>query len=89
LKTLHDGVPRDSREFLDLELALHRELALRPWHDFVFDLGADDDAEGLDLDSMRGQQRAHVLDLLRQLRAAIAADDAPQPWEATLASPSQ
>jgi hypothetical protein len=90
LKMQHDGVDESSREWLDLTLALHRELGLKPWHPFIFDLDPDDDTPGrfpVDLDDMISRQREHVLELLRQLRAAVAADDASQPREAILAPP--
>jgi hypothetical protein len=73
LGMLQNGVSRNSREFLDLDLALHRELGLRPWHHFIFDLDPDDDTP--DPDDMRSRQHAHVRDLLRQLVQAIAADE--------------
>jgi hypothetical protein len=71
LKMLDDGVDRADRKFLDASLLLHRELQLRPWHPFVTDIDPDDDAP-VDLDDMISRQRAHVLDLLRQLQAAVA-----------------
>jgi hypothetical protein len=73
----HDGVDSNSREALDLSLALHRELKLQPWHPFIFDIPDDDSP--VNLDDLRGRQRAHVRDLLRQLQALAEAEAAEPP----------
>jgi len=72
------GVDESSREAIDLDLALHRELGLKPWHPTVFDLDAADDTP-VDLDDMRGRQHAYVLDLLRQLQALVDVEEPSEP----------
>ena len=78
LKMRHDGVDESSREAINLDLALHRELGLKPWHPTVFDLDAADDTP-VDLDDMRGRQHAYVLDLLRQLQALVDVEEPSEP----------
>ena len=41
LKMQRNGGAQNSREFIEVAIALHSELGLKPWHDDVFDLDID------------------------------------------------
>jgi hypothetical protein len=42
VKMEDDGVPADSREYSDVALALHRELGLKVWDEFVTNVNVND-----------------------------------------------
>jgi hypothetical protein len=73
LKMQHDGVFRDSREYMDMTMALHRELGLRPWHEFIFDIDVDDEPDMVN--PIKREHHAHVLSLRRALEE-LAKEDA-------------
>ena len=60
------------REFLDLQLALHRELDLQPLHPFPLDLQADQPPPSWMTDAHQIACWNHVADLRRRLDAAAA-----------------
>jgi hypothetical protein len=60
------------REFLDLQLALHRELDLQPLHPFPLDLEADQPPPSWMTDTYQIACWNHVADLRRRLDAATA-----------------
>jgi hypothetical protein len=66
LQMLHRGVPDDASEFYNLEMELHRELGLRPWHEFIFNVGVGDVPRPTD-DSMKQVAFEHVVSLRRAL----------------------
>ena len=69
LKMQRDGVAQNSREFIEVAIALHRELGLKPWHRDVFDLDIDTPVpERLRFQS-EIDQFCYVRDLRRQLAA--------------------
>jgi hypothetical protein len=71
LKMQRDGVAQNSREFIEVALALHRELGLKPWHPDVFGLDPDTPiSERLRLQS-EIDQFCYVRDLRRQLAAMM------------------
>ena len=59
------------REFLDLQLALHRELDLRPLHPFLLDLEADQPPPSWMADAHQIACWNLVADLRRRLDAAV------------------
>jgi hypothetical protein len=71
LKMQRDGVAQNSREFIEVALALHRELGLKPWHRDVFDLDiATPVPEQLRFQS-EIDQFCYVRDLRRQMVAMM------------------
>jgi hypothetical protein len=66
-KMMDDGIPLEAREFLDVEVALHRELGLAPWHPYMF--FADFEPPTDDLTKRRFYE--HVLDLRHAFEEAV------------------
>jgi hypothetical protein len=69
LKMQRDGVAQNSREFIEVAIALHRELGLKPWHDDVFDLDIDTPVPERLQTQFDIDQFCHVRELRRQLAA--------------------
>jgi hypothetical protein len=66
---LHNGGDRDGAEMRWISIALHRELALRPWHESVFDIDIDTPIPERLKTQIDVDQFCYVRDLRRQLVA--------------------
>jgi hypothetical protein len=64
VKMEDDGVPVDSREYGDVAVALHRELGLKVWDEFVTNVNVDDVPP---IDPMRRASFERAVDLRGQL----------------------
>jgi hypothetical protein len=64
VKMEDDGVPLDSREYSDVALALHRELGLKVWDEFVTNVNGNDVPP---IDPMRRASLERAVELRGQL----------------------
>lgn len=71
LKMHRDGVAQNSREFIEVALALHRELGLKPWHRDVFDIDVDTPVPEQLKTHFEIDQFCYARDLRRQLVAMM------------------
>jgi hypothetical protein len=68
-RRMQDGGCEDNaQELMDVRLALHRELGLKPWHPFV--TTASDDQPDPDMDPMKLGQFELIRELRRKLEEA-------------------
>ena len=66
VKMEDDGVPADSREYGDVAVALHRELGLKVWDEFVTNVNVND-VPPPNIDPMRRASFERAVDLRGQL----------------------